>query len=372
MISFDEFGPEKVLEVHDAKSGMHGFVVIDSTVRGPGKGGIRMTPTVTAEEVSRLARAMTWKCSIADLPFGGAKSGIVADPKTMTREKKYAIIKAFARALQNICPNEYIAGPDMNMGEEDMRVFVEAHGSLKSATGKPANLCEEPGVKCGIPHEYGSTGFGVFHAGKVAADYLKLDLKKATVAIEGIGNVGEFAMKYFTEAGATIVGVSDSKGLIYHEKGLDYEQLLATKKKTGSVVHYKPGKVLAGKDVVGLSVDILITAAIPDLITKANVNSVKAKLVVEGSNIPMTPDLETVLHKKNILVIPDFVANAGGVISSYAEYMGHHPKDMFKLVEEKIVKNTKLVLEQAKKKGITPREAAMAIAVERVEKAKRN
>ncbi len=371
MVSFDEFGPEKILEVWDPKTGMHGFVVIDNTARGRGKGGIRMTPSVSVEEVSRLARAMTWKNALAGLPFGGAKAGIIADDRQITKEKKKEIIQSFSKAIKAICPKLYVAGPDMNTSEEEMQWFAEANGSWKSCTGKPANMCtgHTEGQRCGIPHEYGSTGFGVFTAALVGAKYAKLDLKNSTVAIEGFGNVGWFAAKYFSEHGAKLIAVSDSKGVIYKRDGLDFKKLDGVKKEKGTVTAYGEGEVLGAKNIIGLDADVLVTAAIPDLIKKDDVEKIKAKLIVEGSNIPTTPEIEEVLHKKGILVIPDFVANSGGVISSYAEYKGKNPDQMFKLVEKKIRRNTELVLKRSGKNGTKPRDAAMEIAVERVKKA---
>ena len=368
---FDEFGPEKILEIYDAKTGMHGFVVIDNTARGPGKGGIRMTPTVTLDEVAKLARVMTWKTSLADLPFGGAKAGIIS-PKDLTLEKKKKIIEAFSRALKVISPKLYIAAPDINTAEKEMKWFAEANGDWRSCTGKPSSMCTKVGKskKCGIPHEYGSTGFGVYHATLVAAPFAGLDIKKSTVAVEGLGNVGSFAAKYLSKnANTKVVAVSDSKGLIYNKDGLDIAKLLEVKKKTGSVINYKPGQILDNKKVTKLPVDILITAAIPDVIKKEDILSVKAKMIVEGSNIPISEEVEETLHKRGILVVPDFVANAGGVISSYAEYRGKSPRDMFKLVKQKIKKNTKLVLELAKKKKCKPRNAAVEIAMSRVREA---
>lgn len=366
MVDYDDFGPEKILEVYNPRVGMRGFLILDNTSLGPGKGGIRMTPSVSMDEVAKLARTMTWKCALADLPFGGAKSGIVADPKLLTPKKKMEIVQAFSEALKPVCPSLYVAAPDMNMAEEEMRTFVTANGSLKSATGKPSTMCIAPGKGCGIPHELGSTGFGVFHAGKVAVEHNGGKLKGMTVAIEGLGNVGTFAAQYFSEAGAKIVALSDSKGVIYNQEGLDYKKVLQAKQKMGSVTNYQPGKVLPTTDIVGLPVDMLVTAAIPDLIMLNNAQSVKAKYIIEGSNIPMTVAIEQILFKKGILVVPDFVANAGGVISSYAEYVGKSTKEMFKLVETKIVKNTHLVLEKADKNGTKLRDAAMQIAVERV------
>jgi len=366
MVEFDGFGPEKILEVYNPKVGMHGFAVIDNTALGPAKGGIRMTSTVTVGEVARLARAMTWKCALADLPFGGGKSGIVADDRLISPKKKNEIIRAFSEAIKPICPKFYVAAPDMNMAEEEMRVFAEANGNWKSCTGKPTNMCVKPREKCGIPHEYGSTGFGAFHAGMVALERMGLDVKGIRVAIEGFGNVGSFVAKYFSEAGAKIVAVSDSKGVLYNKDGIGFKKMSEVKKKAKTVTKYTPGKTLHTDEILGISADVLVTAAIPDLIKPSNVDKVKARLVVEGSNIPMTPAMEEALHKKGILVVPDFVANAGGVISSYAEYMGKNPDNMFKLVEKKIRKNTNIVLGHSEKRGIKPRDAALEIAKDRV------
>ena len=359
MVNFDGFGPEKIIEVYNPKVGMHGFVVLDNLSRGPGKGGIRMTPTVSIDEVSKLARAMTWKCAMADLPFGGGKSGIIADPKTISKEKKKEIIQAFSEAIKVVCPDLYIAAPDINTAEEEMRWFYEANGDKKAVTGKPKDLG-------GLPHELGSTGFGVYHSTLVALEHMGLDVKKITFAIEGFGNVGIFAAKFLTQKGATMVAASDSRGVVYNAKGIDFAQLEKLKSSGKSVADYKDGKKLPTADIVKVKADVLITAAIPDLITIDEVDGLKFKLIVEGSNIPMTSEVEGLIHKKGILVVPDFVANAGGVISSYVEYKGGNEKEMFRLVEEKIKKNTKIVLENAKKKNVKPRDAAVEIAKARV------
>lgn len=369
----DGFGPELIYEVYDNQTGLKGVLVIDNTARGPGKGGIRMTSTVNVEEVFRLARTMTWKNALADLPFGGAKAGIIADVKKISKDKKKELIQTFSRALKPVCPKKYIAGPDVNTAEQEMKWFVEANGNWKSATGKPANVCMQifgkKGEKCGIPHEYGSTGFGVSLTASIAAKHSGLELKNASVAIEGFGNVGTFVAKHMSRFGAKIVAVSDSKGTIYNPDGLENSVLMQVKEKTGSVVNYKDGKVLPNKKIFELPVDILVPAALPDVINKENVDKVQAKIIVEGANIPMTESIEEKLHKRGVLVIPDFLANAGGVISSYAEYRGYNPKDMFSIVERKIKRNVNLVLKKSKKKGMKPRDAAMEIAVDRVKKA---
>jgi glutamate dehydrogenase/leucine dehydrogenase len=361
MIQYDEFGPEKVLTVYDAKVGMKGFVVIDNTTCGPGKGGIRMTPTVNQGEVSRLARAMTWKSALADLPFGGAKSGIVADAKKISLRNKENIVRSFAKALKEVCPELYVAAPDMYMTEREMEWFAKTNGSDRACTGKPESMG-------GLPHELGSTGFGVFHSTRVAAPYANLDLNGATVAIEGFGNVGMFAAKYLSEAGAKLVSVSDSRGIIYNGDGIDYDKLEKTKKETGTVINYKPANMECCDNILDVDADILITAALPNLIGMHDVDRFKFKLIIEGSNIPMTYGVEKRCHERGILVVPDFVANAGGLISSYVEYISGNEKTMFEMIEEKISNNTKLVLEKSKEKQSIPRKCGLGIAQERLRK----
>ena len=360
MPEFDEFGPEKVLEVFNPKVGMHGFLVIDNSALGPGKGGIRMTPTLDKEEVFKLARTMTWKNALADLPFGGAKSGIIADDRLISKEKKDEILKAFAESLKEYCPSKYIAAPDINTTEHEMEVFSKALGSKKACTGKPEKLG-------GIHHELGSTGFGLCKSTLVALKYLKKDPKKTTFAVEGFGNVGSFAAKFLTDAGLKLLAVSDSRGCLHVHEGINFDKLLKVKEKTGSVINY-PGNKHACEQIIASNVDVLVTAAIPDLIKIGDVDKVKAKLIVQGSNIPMKEEVEEMFFKKNVLVIPDFVANAGGVISSYVEYIGGTKQKMFKLVDEKVKKNTELVLRNSYKMKIKPRDAALLIAKERVRK----
>ncbi|MFH1751417.1 MAG: Glu/Leu/Phe/Val dehydrogenase [archaeon] len=359
MVEFDNFGPEKILTVYNPRVGLKGFVVIDNTAFGPGKGGIRMTKTVSVDEVAGLARAMTWKCILAELPFGGAKSGIVANDKELTPEKKTELVKAFAEAVKVVSPSQYVAAPDMNMAESEMKLIAETNGDMKSVTGKPSSMG-------GLPHELGSTGFGVFHAALVALEHLGLKPENISFAVEGFGNVGVFASKFLTEKGCKLVAVSDSKGTLYLETGIDFKKLEKVKKETKSVVNYGEGKVLHSSEIVGIKCDLLVTAAIPDLITEANYNKVCCKLIVEGSNIAIDYQTEELLHEKGILVVPDVIANAGGVISSYVEYIGGTEQEMFKLVEEKITKNTKEILEKSKQDSCSPRTTATVIAEKRL------
>src|SRR3989344_1398442 len=335
MVEYDEFGPEKILQVYDTVTGMKGFTVIHSTALGPAKGGIRMTSTVSVDEVSRLASAMSYKCAMAELPFGGGKSGIVADGKNLPWEKKKAIIEAFSRAIKIICPSKYVAAPDMYTAEKEMAVFAQANGSIISCTGKPSSMCQ--GHSCGIPHELGSTGWGVYHATLVALEHKGIKVKGATIAIDGYGNVGSFAAKYLSDAGALIIALSDSKGGIYNPKGLDLKKLAQVKQDKGTVTAYSDGKKLALGEIYQLDCDVVIPAAQPDVITQKNQDQIKAKIIVEGANIPAPFEVEEYLSKKGILIIPDFIANAGGVISSYVEYIGASADEVFPIVKEQIV-----------------------------------
>ncbi|MFH1246671.1 MAG: Glu/Leu/Phe/Val dehydrogenase [Candidatus Liptonbacteria bacterium] len=370
-IPHDKFGPQYIIKVYDAKSGMDGVLVIDNIALGPGKGGIRMTSNITDGEVYRLARTMTWKNALAGIPFGGAKSGIKL-PEGTTREKKKELIQAFARAIKPFVPKYYIGGPDVNTGEQEMCWVVDATGNWHSVTGKPANLCMQAfggkGEKCGIPHEFGSTGFGVAKAAKVAAELIGTPIKGATVAIHGFGNVGMFAYQFLTEMGARVVAIADRTGAMYAEKGFDSKKISALIKAKKSIKEYRDAKVISNDQFWGAPVDILIPASVTDVIHNGNKARIKAKIIVEGGNIPMREPIEKELWKKGIVIVPDFVANAGGVISSYAEYRGYNPKRMFELVEKKIVTATRMVLSRALKEKREPREVAMQLARGIVEK----
>jgi glutamate dehydrogenase (NAD(P)+) len=370
----NEYGPELIVRAYNPKIDLEGYLVIDNTAIGPGKGGIRMTPDITVEEVARLARTMTWKNALADIPFGGAKGGIRWSGGTAAEKKR--IVQGFARALAPFMPGRYIAGPDVNSGEREMQWFVEATGNWKTATGKPANYCMQvfgkEGEQCGIPHEFGSTGFGVAHATAVAAEVARLPLKGATVSIHGFGNVGTFAYQFLTEMGAKVIALADKSGAVVSRDGFDQSRIkkaIASKRPLSELF---PKNKIAPESFWSVPVDILIPASVTDVINEGNKKRIKAKIIVEAGNIVMREPIEREFSKRGILIVPDFVANAGGVISSYAEYRGYNPKQMFRLVERKIVSTTRLVLEHAEKQRVDPRTAAMEIAVAKVETAMRH
>jgi len=369
-IKTDEIGPVYVIQVYDPKLEYTGFLVIDNINLGLGKGGFRMTPEVDVVEVSRLARAMSYKNAMAGLPFGGAKGGIRLDAKKLTPAKKKAIIESFSKRLKPFAPKYYIAGPDMNINEIDMKFFAKANGAWESATGKPSNFCE--GKKCGLPHELGSTGFGAVQAVKIAANFIGLKLSGATASVAGFGNVGTFAAKFLDEAGVKVVAISDSSGTIYDPNGLDVKNISKIKSQHQPVTSYKKAKILSREKIYEIKVDIMIPSAGSDVINKKNYKKVKAKIISEGANLPISEKIEEYFHSTNITVIPDIIANAGGVISSYAEYKGYSPQKMFKLVEEKISKNVKAILAISKKTKKSPRKVAMEIAKKRILSAKIN
>ncbi len=361
----DNIGPRYVVKVYNHEFGVQGILVIDNTKLGPGKGGIRMTGTVNEEEVARLARAMTYKNALAGLPFGGAKAGITFDPKVINPKSadadrvKKKIVEWFARELKPFLPKLYIAGPDINMTEKEMAIFARAVDDKRTATGKPKRLG-------GLPHELGSTGYGVAETVKIALAHKKIPLAGARVAIEGFGNVGVFATRFLTEAGLKVVAVSDSKGTIFNQNGLPWKELIKVKKAKGSVVNFLNSEKFGNEKIFTLPVEVLIPAALPDVINVDNADQIQASIIVEGANIAVTPEAETKLFNRGVLVIPDIVANVGGVISSYAEYRGWTAEKMFKLVKQKITTSVKTVLDEASKTGQSPRAVAMMLAKKRL------
>ena len=231
---YDEYGPEVIAQVYDPKTRMAGVVVIDNTAIGVAKGGVRLVPDVTTQEVFGLARAMTWKNALAGIPFGGAKSGIRAPGNS---PDKAALVAAFAEKIACFVPSLYVPGPDMNIGENEMAIIAETIGTPKAATGKPARMG-------GLPHELGSTGYGVALSTQVALEHAKIPVAGAKIAIEGFGNVGTFTAKFMTEWGAKVIAVSDSKGTAYLQTGLDYETMMNVKRDKGTVTAYPGAKVL--------------------------------------------------------------------------------------------------------------------------------
>jgi glutamate dehydrogenase/leucine dehydrogenase len=353
----DELGPAKIVHVYDPKHELKAVVAIDNVARGPSIGGIRMAPDVSATEAFRLARAMTLKNSAAGLAHGGGKSVIYGDPK-MDAAKKEQVIRAFARAIRDLV--EYIPGPDMGTDERCM-------AWIKDEIGRAVGLPPEIG---GIPlDEIGATGFGLKISVDAARKFCDLNLKGARVVVQGFGSVGKHAARFLAEEGAILIAAGDSRGTIFNPKGIDAARLSAIKESGKSVVDYSDGEQLAADAVIDVECEIWIPAARPDVIRKDNVARLKTKLVPQGANIPFTAEAERILHERGTLVIPDFIANAGGVICAAVEYHGGVQSQAFSTIEEKIHSNTEEVLKQARKSGCLPRQAAIELAERRVRKA---
>lgn len=353
----DDLGPSKVVHISDPRVGLKAILVVDNVAAGPAIGGTRMAPDVRLEECVALARAMTLKNAAAGLAHGGAKSVIFADPAMPLREKE-TLIRAFAAAIRDI--KDYIPGPDMGTNETAM-------AWIKDETGCAVGLPKEIG---GIPlDEIGSTGFGLTVAAQVAEEFSGIKLKGARIAVQGYGAVGRNTARFLAEKGAILVAASDSRGAIVDSQGLDIAALCALKAAGKSVIDLKGPKSIAGGDLIGVDCDIWIPAARPDAIHAGNVGRLKAKLVLQGANIPVTADAEKVMHERGILAVPDFIANAGGVIAAAVEYHGGTEKSSFDTIAEKIAANVHSVLAEATNKHIMPREAAVGLAKARVRRA---
>ncbi len=353
----DELGPTKIIHVYEPSIGLKGVLVVDNVATGPSIGGLRMAADVSTEECVRLARAMTLKNAAAELPHGGGKAVLYGDPR-MPIEEKERLIRGMACALRDI--KEYIFAPDMGTNEECM-------AWIKDEIGRVVGLPREVG---GIPlDEIGATGWGLSHVAEIAVKRCDFNLKGARVVVQGFGAVGIHAARFLSEKGAVLVGVADSRGSSYNPDGLDIDALTELKKAGKSVAEYEDGKGMEREAVIGMECDIWIPAARPDVINEGNVHLLKTKLVICGANIPITAGAEKTLHEKGILCVPDFIANAGGVICAAMEYEGSTQAAVFQAITEKIRRNTEEVLSQASMKNILPRAAAVKLATERVKKA---
>lgn len=353
----DELGPCKVLHLANPAAGLKAIVVVDNIACGPAIGGTRMAPDVSVLECARLARAMTYKNAAAGLAHGGAKSVIVADP-SMPVDDKERLIRAFAQAIKNV--QEYIPGPDMGTDETCM-------AWIHDENGRSVGL---PRVIGGIPlDEIGATGFGVATAAEVAQEYCDVQLRGARIAVQGFGAVGRHAARQLADRGAILVAAADSGASIVNMSGIDVDALALTKKARGSVAEHAGVDVFARDDIVGVECDIWIPAARPDVLNADNVRDLKAKLMVQGANIPATAEAERILHDRGILSVPDFIANAGGVICAAVEYHGGTQAAAFEQIEEKIRRNTAEVLKRSLETGDQPRKSAQEIAEERVRSA---
>jgi glutamate dehydrogenase (NAD(P)+) len=363
----DEWGPEKIVMVSDRRTGMKGVLVIDNTARGIGKGGTRMSPSVQVTEIARLARVMTWKWAAVDVFFGGAKAGVRADPD---RPDKEAIVRAFARRLGNEVPSEYVFGLDMGLTERDSAIIQDELGDRGAAVGTPSALG-------GVPYdEWGVTGFGVAEAAEAAFTRSGREIAGASVVIQGFGAVGGAAALRFTELGARVVAISDVDGVAFDPDGLDVAAALEARGPQGSVTAEVPcaTRLEAGAEL-RLKADILVPAATQDVVDADLARDLDVLLVVEGANLPLTADAREVLAARGITVVPDFIANAGGVIAAaFAMEARYSPfpveaETIFAAISSKLRTNTTQVLDESASLGETPHAAAWRLAADRVRQA---
>ena len=353
----DELGPLKVIHVHEPSHDLKAVLVVDNVAKGPSIGGVRMAPDVSTEECFRLARAMTFKNAAAGLPHGGGKAVLYGDPK-MAKPDKERLIRALANALRN--EETYIFAPDMGTDEECM-------AWVRDEIGRVVGLPREIG---GIPlDEIGATGWGLSHVVDVALKYCDFELSGARFVVQGFGAVGKHVTRFLAAKGAVLVGVADSEGAIHNPNGLDVDELLRLKDDGQSVTAYVDAKKMQRDTVIEVECDIWIPAARPDVVNKDNVQRLNTRLVVEGANIPFTHEAEKYLADKGVLCVPDFIANAGGVICAAMEYQGASQSAAFQTIEEKLRRNTEQVLQAVQRNQILPRHAAMDLAIERVKKA---
>ncbi len=354
----DDLGPAKVVHLTERRTGLRAMVVIDNVAAGPAIGGTRMAPDMTTRVCARLARAMTLKNAMAGLRHGGAKSGIVADPRMPAADKE-RLIRAFAASIREL--SDYIPGPDMGTNEAAMAVVLDEIGR---AVGLPAALG-------GLPlDELGATGFGIAEGAEVAAGMLDIDLNGARVVVQGYGAVGRHAARFLAAKGSVLVAVSDSRGAVVDPSGLDLDTLDGIKSRGGSVADYPGESIVLERDhVFTVDCDLLVPAAGPDAIRADNVDDVKARLVLQGANIPATFDAEARLHQRGIVSLPDFVVNAGGVICGAVEYAHGTKTQAFEAIAEAVRGNVEEVLARSLETGKTPREVALDLAHIRVRRA---
>jgi glutamate dehydrogenase (NAD(P)+) len=353
----DELGPAKIVRVCEPGLGLDAVLVVDNVARGPSIGGLRMAPDVSLEECVRLARAMTLKNAAAGLPHGGGKSVLRGDPR-MPADDKQRLIRAFAHALRH--EDDYIFGPDMGTDETCM-------AWVKDEIGRAVGL---PGALGGIPlDEIGATGWGIRHAAEVAAAHCGLALRGARVAIQGFGAVGKHSARFLRDCGAVLIAASDSTGTVHDAAGLDVSRLIALKEGGQSVAAYDAARRLDRDAILDVECDIWIPAARPDVVREDNVDRLKTRLVLQGANIPFTAGAEEALHERGVLVVPDFVANAGGVICAAMEYHGATQAAALAAIEEKVRSNTAAMLEIVAARRVSPRRAAVDLATAQVKRA---
>lgn len=345
---------------------IHAYVVYHNAARGPPcKGGIRMSGNVTLEETIQLAEIMTYKNALMDLPFGGGKAGIVADSELPPAAKE-TIMHGFAHEIRyELISGNYVPAPDLGTSPREMAViFGETH-IRESVTGKPVGIG-------GLPGREEATGYGVsVVAERAAREFLGKELHEVTIAVQGFGNVGSWASTFLAEKGAKIVAITDRGGGAMQQEGIDIGELKKYSREHDGVDGYG-GKHLSNQELFGLNVDLLIPAAVGGVITKENAGGIKAKLIVEGANAPTTKEADVILAQKGVTLVPDILANAGGVVASYDEWRkgksGTKTKreETYATIKETLLEVFEEVLNYSSKEEISLRKAALVLAATRL------
>jgi len=349
-----------------------GYRVHHSTVLGPTKGGIRYHPDVTLNEIRALAMLMTWKCAVVGLPYGGAKGGVVVNPKELSQEELEHLTRRYATEITMlISPESDIPAPDVGTNPQVMAWIMDTY-SMHRGYSVPAVVTGKPISIGGSQGRIEATGRGVMIVAREAARHLGMPFQGARVAVQGFGNVGSVAAVLLREQGCRIVAVTDSRGGVHNEKGLDPAELLRHKEQAGTVAGFRGGTPITNEDVLEVPCEILVPSALEGQITERNAGKVKARLIVEGANGPTTPEADAILQDRKVLVVPDILANAGGVTVSYFEWVQDlqsffwSEEEINERLERIMVRSFREVLAVSQERQVEMRTAALVKAVQRV------
>lgn len=352
-----------------------GFRVHHSTVRGPTKGGIRYHPDVTLEETRALAMWMTWKCALMNLPYGGAKGGVVVDPRLLSQRELRHLTRRYATEIEILMsPEGDIPAPDVGTNPQIMAWIMDTF-SMHRGYSVPAVVTGKPVPIGGSQGRYDATGMGVMFMAREALKHLNLAIDGATVAVQGFGNVGSTAARYMHSQGSKVVAVSDVNGGIYCENGIDIPSLQRFVAESHTVAGFPGTETVSNSELLELPCTVLIPAALEGQITKDNAPRVKAKIIAEGANGPTTPNADKILQDNGVFVIPDILCNAGGVTVSYFEWVQGlqsffwSEEEVNRQMERLMLGGFQSVLQQAERMHIHPRMAAYTLAIDRVAEA---
>jgi glutamate dehydrogenase (NAD(P)+) len=341
--------------------------------RGPHKGGIRYHPDVTLDEVKALSMWMTWKCAIANIPYGGGKGGIICNPKQMSENELERMTRRFAYLIADVIgPYRDIPAPDVYTGGKEMAWIMDTYSALKGNYVQPEVITGKPIAIGGSLGRNEATGRGLAYTVREAAKKMEIDMKQATFVVQGFGNAGQFSSKLVEEQGAKMIAASDSQGSIIKTDGISVDALMKFKRETGSIVGFEDAKSITNDELLETECTILIPAALENQITKNNADKIKTQIIAEAANGPTTPEADEILFKKDILVIPDVLANGGGVTVSYFEWLQNLRRDYWteeevnKRLDINITKSFYDVYDTHTKYKVDMRKAATLLAVKRV------